>query len=353
MAIESQDKRNFFAYCAHIVKILARIYGSFVFVESDLFSYVTNSCYNGCMKHVAYVSDNIYLQHDTGTGHPESPERLMSIQNAVASLQVALIRPEPLAASEALLLSVHTSAHIRTVQEASVNSASIDPDTHCSSGSYRAALKAAGAGIVALDGIRSAAFERVFCAVRPPGHHATPQKAMGFCLFNNIAIAAKYAQSIGYDRVMIIDFDVHHGNGTQDTFYEDETVFYFSSHQAFAYPGTGAESERGVGKGVGYTSNHPVMPDSGDKELLEIYENDLPAAVEEFDPDIILVSAGYDLHESDPLAQLHVTTEGIRKIVRQILDSAEVPFVFFLEGGYEVGALARNVRITLEEMLEE
>jgi len=146
---------------------------------------------------------------------------------------------------------------------------------------------------------------------------------------------------------------VHHGNGTQEAFYGDETVFYFSSHQAFAYPGTGVESDHGTGKGLGYTANHPVMPDSGDREMLEIYTEDLPEAVQRFAPDIILVSAGYDLHESDPLAQLHVTTEGIRHIVREILRSAAVPFVFFLEGGYDVDALGANVRATLEEMLEE
>ncbi len=304
------------------------------------------------MKKVAYLSDDIYLQHDTGVGHPESAQRLVAIGHAVAALQGKLIRPEPIAVSETLLRSVHTAAHIHTIQEASANRTPIDSDTLCSSISYEAAIKAVGAGIVALDGIRSGTFSRAFCAVRPPGHHATPERAMGFCLFNNIAIAAKYAQRIGYDKVMIVDFDVHHGNGTQETFYADGSVYYFSSHQAFAYPGTGVERERGVDQGLGYTSNHPVMPDSGDRELLEIYENDLPIAVRDFDPDIILVSAGYDLHESDPLAQLHVTTEGIRGIVHQILQSADVPCVFFLEGGYDVDALGVNVRVTLEEMLE-
>ncbi len=305
------------------------------------------------MKKVAYLSDNIYLQHDTGAGHPESAQRLVAIEHAAAVLQSVLIHPEPIAVSETLLRSVHTSAHIHTIQEASANRTPIDSDTLCSSMSYEAAIKAVGAGVVALDGIRGGAFSRAFCAVRPPGHHATPERAMGFCLFNNIAITAKYAQSIGYEKVMIIDFDVHHGNGTQEAFYGDDTVFYFSSHQAFAYPGTGAESERGRGRGLGYTANHPVMPDSGDRELLEIYGHDLPEAVQRFVPDIILVSAGYDLHESDPLAQLHVTTEGIRHIVHQILQSADVPFVFFLEGGYDVDALGTNVRVTLEEMLEE
>jgi acetoin utilization deacetylase AcuC-like enzyme len=207
---------------------------------------------------------------------------------------------------------------------------------------------------VAVDGIRAGEFERAFCAVRPPGHHARPDQAMGFCLFNNIAVTAKYAQSVGYEKVMIIDFDVHHGNGTQDAFYDDDTVFYFSSHQAFAYPGTGMEKERGVEKGEGYTANFLMMPDGGDAEVLDIYENDLAPFVSDFDPDIILVSAGYDLHESDPLAQLNVTREGIRKIVRLILDSKQdVPIIFFLEGGYDVEALGENVKVTLEEMLIE
>jgi len=302
---------------------------------------------------VAYITDEIYLEHDTGIGHPESVQRLLSINKAVASLLPQLISVEPIFASTDILRLVHTPAHIALIQEASETASPIDSDTVCSRVSYRAACKAVGAGIVALDGIKSGRFDRAFCAVRPPGHHATPERAMGFCLFNNIAIAAKYAQKIGYEKVMIVDFDVHHGNGTQDTFYEEDIVFYFSSHQAFAYPGTGAEGDCGIGAGIGYTANHPVMPDSGDRELLEIYEHDLPEAVRVFSPEIILVSAGYDLHESDPLAQLHVSTEGVRRIVRQILGSTDVPFVFFLEGGYDVDALGSNVHVTLEEMLSQ
>jgi acetoin utilization deacetylase AcuC-like enzyme len=174
---------------------------------------------------------------------------------------------------------------------------------------------------------------------------------MGFCLFNNIAITARYAQSVGYKKVMIVDFDVHHGNGTQGTFWEDDTVFYFSSHQSFAYPGTGAETEVGEGKGRGYTANFFMMPESGDAELLDIYQNDLPPLVAKFKPDIILVSAGYDLHESDPLASLNVTTEGIREMVRTILSLSNVPYIFFLEGGYQLDALGENVKVTIEEML--
>jgi len=301
---------------------------------------------------VAYITDDIYLQHDTGITHPESAQRLIAINKAIEPLQYQLIEKSPIKVSENILQLVHSLDHIDNIKYASQSEESIDSDTICSADSYEAAVKAVGAGIVAIDGIKAGEFQRAFCAVRPPGHHATPTQAMGFCLFNNIAITARYAQSQGYEKVMIIDFDVHHGNGTQDTFYEDNSVFYFSSHQAFAYPGTGAEAHHGAGIGEGFTANFLMMPDGGDDEVLDIYANDLPQYVESFDPDIILVSAGYDLHESDPLAQLNVTTEGIAKIVRLILDSADVPFVFFLEGGYDVDALGENVKVTLEEMLK-
>ncbi len=301
---------------------------------------------------VAYITDDIYLEHDTGMGHPESKQRLVAINKAIEPLRHKLLEKSPIGVSNEILQSVHSSAHVQTIEDASEYGTSIDSDTICSADSYEAAVKAVGAGVVAIDGIKAGEFERAFCAVRPPGHHATPTQAMGFCLFNNIAIAARYAQSVGYKKVMIIDFDVHHGNGTQDTFYEDDTVFYFSSHQSFTYPGTGAERERGAGAGEGFTANFFVMPESGDDELLDIYENDLPRFVDLFNPDIILVSAGYDLHESDPLAQLNVTTEGIAKIVRLILDSADIPFVFFLEGGYDVDALGENIKVTLEVMMK-
>ncbi|PTB88161.1 histone deacetylase [cyanobacterium G8-9] len=302
-------------------------------------------------KKVAFITDEIYLKHDTGVMHPESPQRLQAVNEAVLPLKNKLLFKSPIKVSSNILSLVHSDIHIEVIKSASEYGESIDSDTICSMDSYDAASMAVGAGVVALNSIKSGEFERAFCAVRPPGHHATPHKAMGFCLFNNIAIAARYAQTIGYEKVMIIDFDVHHGNGTQDTFLEDDTVFYFSSHQAFAYPGTGTESQRGEGKGKWFTRNFLMMPESTDTELLDIYENDLPPYIESFNPDIILVSAGYDLHESDPLAQLNITTSGIRTMVRGILDSKDVPFIFFLEGGYDVRALGENVKVTLEEML--
>ena len=302
---------------------------------------------------VGYVTDAIFLKHDTGTGHPESADRLRAIASALEPVKHTLVTviPHPAAISE--IERIHTVEQIAAVEACSAQGGAIDSDTVCSLDTYQAARTAVGAGIAAIDGIRSGRFERVFCAVRPPGHHATPERAMGFCFFNNIAITARYAQQQGYEKVMIIDFDVHHGNGTQEAFYTDDTVFYFSSHQAFAYPGTGMENETGAGKGKGYTRNFLMMPDSGDVEVLDIYQNDLPPFVTAFNPDIILVSAGYDLHESDPLAQLNVTTEGIRSIVRAILGTADVPFVFFLEGGYDVEALGQNVRVTIEELMKD
>ena len=303
------------------------------------------------MKKVAWITDDFYLQHDT-VGHPESPERLESINYHMERLIEKLIVVEPYAAKVEDVEMIHSSEMIAIVKDKASVELPIDADTTLSKQSYWVALKAVGAGLVAVDGLKNSEFERAFCAVRPPGHHATPTESMGFCLFNNIAVTAKYAQNEGYSKVMIIDFDVHHGNGTQDAFYDDDSVFYFSTHQLFAYPGTGNETETGVGKGVGYTANFPLMPNSSDSEYMEVYGEELSKVYEFFNPDIILVSAGYDLHESDPLAQMDVTRDGIRKIVRSILDLGDKPVIFLLEGGYSVNELGLNVVATVEEMLE-
>jgi acetoin utilization deacetylase AcuC-like enzyme len=238
------------------------------------------------------------------------------------------------------------------VASASRYEEAIDADTQVCSDSYEAALKAAGAGITAVDAIKQGDISSAFCAVRPPGHHATTTQSMGFCLFNNIAIAARYAQSLGYEDVMIVDFDVHHGNGTQEIFYKDPTVFYFSTHQYPAYPGSGSRDEIGEGMGEGYTHNCPLQMYSNDNDIIPIYEDTLQADVNRFEPDIILVSAGYDLHRADPLAQLEVSTEGIEKIVKAIMNATNVPKVFMLEGGYNLEALGESVAVTLRVMLE-
>ena len=299
------------------------------------------------------IKDEIYFKHDTKE-HPESIARLKAVYNKIEPMLKDFSVLKPIKATFEDITQVHSKEHYYRVKEASLNEEFLDADTPTSLDSFEVALYAAGAGIKAIDEIKANNAKRAFCLVRPPGHHATANKAMGFCLFNNIAISARYAQKKGYKKVFIIDFDVHHGNGTQDIFYDDNTVFYFSTHQAFTYPGSGNPSEIGRGKGEGYTYNYPLMPNSTDIELLEVYNEELPSIVEKFNPDIILVSAGYDLHESDPLASLDITHSGIERMVNIILNLAkDKPIIFFLEGGYDVNALAKNVELTLKAMLEK
>lgn len=303
------------------------------------------------MLSVAFVYDPIYLEHDTGAYHPENANRLRSILKVIEPLREHLVFLEPQTAPIELIMQVHPSYHIEFIEEQSFRQEAIDADTQVSSKSFEAALMAVGAGKKAVDAVSSAEADSVFCAVRPPGHHATSSQAMGFCLFNNIAITARYAQSIGYEKVMIIDFDVHHGNGTQEIFYDDSSVFYFSTHEYPAYPGSGSSDECGRGDGEGFTHNFPMRSFSTDIDILPIYEDELPSDVKDFNPDIILVSAGYDLHKADPLAQLQVTTEGIRKIVESIMRSCDVPKIFMLEGGYNLNALGESVAETLDAMM--
>jgi acetoin utilization deacetylase AcuC-like enzyme len=206
--------------------------------------------------------------------------------------------------------------------------------------------------IEAVDRCRSGEIDRSFCAVRPPGHHAEADRAMGFCIFNNVAIGARHAQKAGFKKVFIVDIDVHHGNGTQHIFEADDTVFYFSTHQYPHYPGTGSDAERGREKGLGFTYNVPMRHGSGDKDYFHAYQDILPGLVARFDPDIVLVSAGYDLHVNDPLAGLRVTNEGIKNIVRSIVTSKKgMPYIFCLEGGYDLSSLSESVLITIQELL--
>ncbi len=301
---------------------------------------------------VAFIYDPIFLEHDTGFSHPESADRLRSILRYVEPIKKELLWLTPQSATKEMLSLVHSNEHIEMVELASRSSHAIDADTQTSEHSYEAALKAAGAGITAITALNKGEISSAFAAVRPPGHHATAVQAMGFCLFNNIAITARYAQEAGFDKVLIVDFDVHHGNGTQDIFYDDPTVFYFSTHQYPAYPGSGSRHETGRGKGEGYTLNFPLSPGSGDEDILPFYEEELPKVVKSFKPDIILVSAGYDLHRADPLASLEVTTEGISDIVSAIMESSKVPKLFFLEGGYNLDALGASVLQTLKVIMD-
>lgn len=304
------------------------------------------------MKKTALIYDDIYLRHKTQNGHPERPERLVSIMNTLRGSDIwdSLIHLPPRKATDEELLAVHTPEHLERMKGL-VGYA--DPDTYVSEDSLEAALYAAGAVLVAIDKCRSGDIERAFCAVRPPGHHAEANRAMGFCMFNNIAVGARYAQKQGFKKIFIIDFDVHHGNGTQNMFYDDPDVFYFSTHQWPHYPGTGKLEETGSAEGVNTTANFQMQAGSGLKEYAIIYNEILPEKISAFNPDMIMVSAGYDLHINDPLASIRITDEGISEIVSAIVRSRDVPAVFSLEGGYDLDALAGSVLTTIKNLLSE
>lgn len=303
------------------------------------------------MKKVGFVYDDIFLAHQMPPGHPESKDRLIAINESLrrSGLWDKLIHITPRRAEKPDVLTVHSSSYYEKICKFTGH---FDADTYISDHSLEAALFAVGAVLEAVDGCRNGDIRNAFCAVRPPGHHAEPNRAMGFCIFNNVAAGARYAQKRGYEKVFIVDFDVHHGNGTQHIFEEDSSVFYFSTHQYPHYPGTGNAFEKGRNGGVGFTYNIPMQAGAGDKDYLAAYGDVLPGLVRDFSADILLVSAGYDLHSRDPLAGIMVSNEGVRGMVKSILlAAAGKPCIFCLEGGYNLVSLAESVKITLEEML--
>src|SRR4030066_399448 len=247
------------------------------------------------MRKVGFVYDDIFLKHEMPASHPESPQRLIKILETLKSSDIwnKLIHIKPRRADEDDILNVHTKKYFDNVKNFI---GYYDPDTYISDNSFEAAMFAAGAVIEAIDRCKKDEIERAFCAVRPPGHHAEADRAMGFCIFNNIAVGARYAQKSGFRKVFIIDFDAHHGNGTQHIFEEDDTVYYFSTHQYPYYPETGKDSDRGRGKGAGYTYNVQIRVGSGNKDYFHVYQDILPDVVRRFGPDLVLVSAGYDIH---------------------------------------------------------
>jgi len=296
----------------------------------------------------------------TSPGHPESPGRFRffdQILSGPVSDSLVIIDPEP--ASPDKLESVHLEQYIQSVEEAVKRAPTyLDyGDTYAAPSSFKAALNAAGGTLSVLDQILDGTVDTGFALVRPPGHHATQNSAMGFCLFNNIAIAARHAQIHGLDRVMIIDFDVHHGNGTQDIFDTDPSVLYFSTHQWGIYPGTGHQKETGRGDGEGSTINVPLPARAGDKSFERVWDEILTASVERFLPNIILVSAGFDAHWDDPLAALQLTTSGYHRLSSRLLELAnrfcEKRMLFVLEGGYTPETLADNIHACLHALTQK
>ncbi len=308
---------------------------------------------------VGYVYDPVYLEHDTGQ-HPENAARLEAIMSRLeesgVKQKLSLIIPRAATIEEIAL--VHHGDYIAYVQAVAKNGGGwLDADTVASSGSYKAALYAAG-GLIRATEVVMTEGGSAYGLVRPPGHHATATQAMGFCLFNNVAIAARYALSrFNLERVAIVDFDVHHGNGTQETFYDDPGVLYVSTHEFPLYPGTGGIEETGIREARGTTVNIPLPAGSGDEQYLSVFEQIVTPTVKRFSPQLILVSAGYDAHWSDRLAMMEVSVTGFARITGIIKGLADElcdgRLVFTLEGGYPLTALAASVKATFDVLLRE
>jgi len=296
-------------------------------------------------KRVAFYDDPVFRLHDAGEGHPERPERLDAVGRGIreAGMEDLLLPVKPRPATRSELLRVHTEKHVLTVASTKGRSLRFDADTQAGPHSYEAALLAAGAVVDAVDRVLAGEFDRAFCAVRPPGHHAEADRAMGFCLFNNVAVGAAHALSRGLSRIMVVDCDVHHGNGTQDIFYEDPRVLYVSSHAYPFYPGTGALEEVGRGPGVGFTVNLPLPDGMGDPEYHLLYHDIVAPVGEAFRPELVLCSLGFDPYIEDPLAGMRVTERGFADMASVCLGIAgHSGTIFVLEGGYHLDGMARS-----------
>jgi len=301
-----------------------------------------------------------FVEHDTGAGHPERPDRMRAIDKVLAhDIFKDLVRAEaPLRDDvEEQILLAHPAAHLAKMRAIAARPLAfpthIDGDTVVSAGTWEAALRAVGAGLAAVDAVIDGKAANAFCQVRPPGHHAEADRAMGFCLFSNAAIAGLYArQKHGAERIAVVDFDVHHGNGTQDIFWSNKDMFYGSTHEMPLFPGTGAVSERGVGN----IHNAPLRAGDGGELFREAVESRILPALHDFGPDILIVSAGFDAHQADPLANLRLVeadflwaTEKFAAMAKRHCDGR---IVSMLEGGYDLNALARSVAVHVKALMD-
>ena len=310
---------------------------------------------------IPLIYDPAFLTHDTGV-HPENPNRLRAILKTLQSEEglwprLALVHPK-LAAIEDLERCHGELMILRARDLSERGSPSLDADTRISRESFEVARLAAGAAMTAVDGVMSESGGRAFALVRPPGHHATPGRSMGFCLFNNAGIAARYAQKrYGVERVMIIDWDVHHGNGTQDIFWEDDTVFYFSTHQFPFYPGTGSRGETGAGRGEGYTLNIPLPAETPARDHRQAFSDALRTIEHRFHPDLVIISAGFDSRRGDLLGDLMLEDSDFAEMTKDVLRIAdkhsEGRVVAVLEGGYNLDLLGGSVTSHLESLIRD
>ena len=304
------------------------------------------------MGRALYLHHPSSLDHDTGE-HPERPERIVAIERELAARDWLGYEREqaPRAAPEAIE-AVHPRGYVERIAAICESGGGmLDMDTVASTGSFEAALRAAGGAVRAVDALMSGEAGVTFCALRPPGHHAEAARAMGFCLFNNVAIGARHALDAHQARrVLVVDWDVHHGNGTNDIFHDSDEVLYVSLHQSPLYPGTGALADNGTGAGEGYTVNLPVPPGSGHREWLSLLEHVVIPIAREYRPRLLLVSAGFDAHRDDPLASCRLTEDTYAALaagMRTLSAEFSAPLGFMLEGGYDLGALASSVAATM------
>ena len=303
---------------------------------------------------VLLLSDEAMLAHDPRANHPERPDRLRAIYSALHQEPIPGARwGTPQSAARQSIERIHDAAYVDRIDSLRGRSAELDVDTAVSPGSVEAGYLGAGAAIDAVTAVLQGDADRAFALVRPPGHHAEADRAMGFCLFNNIAIAAAHARAeLGCDRVLIVDWDVHHGNGTQQAFYRDPKVLFFSMHQHPLYPGTGAALETGADDGVGYTVNLPLPVGFGSDEYGAISSQLLLPIADSFAPDLVLVSAGFDAHHNDPIGGMRMTEAGFASLCAVVCDiadrHADGRVALILEGGYDLSALGASVRACVE-----